>query len=134
MNDNDIKKLRGVIREEVASVVKKEVSASEQRLNQRLDNRVALVGESLIQKLEKSILSTEQRLEVKIKQLGNDIGDLISKELLPQIAEKADKTDIERLERKIDRAFDKDMDQDRRLDRIESVPIVALELKKPRKR
>lgn len=37
----------------------------------------------------------------------------------------ATKSDIDRLERKIDRINAKDMEQDRRLDRIEAAPAVA---------
>lgn len=40
----------------------------------------------------------------------------------------ATKTDIDRLERKIDTILDKDMEQDKRLDRIESIPIIAHEI------
>lgn len=79
-------------------------------------------------------IASEQRLGIKIKQLGTDIGDWISEQVLPQIAEKSDKTDIERIERKIDKTIDKDIEQDRRLDRIESMSVVALELKKPSKK
>ena len=118
MNNDDIKKLRSVIREEVTTAVKEEVSSAEQRLSHKIDG---------------SISSAEQRLGEKIKQLSLDIGDFISERVIPLFDEKADKSDIDRLENKIDRIIDKDIEQDRRLDRIESVSVVALELKKPRK-
>lgn len=72
MNNNDLRKLRVVIKEEVTTVVKKEISASEKKL----------MGE---------IGKTEQRL------LG-EMGKFVEEELLPAIEKKADKTDIDRLE------------------------------------
>lgn len=49
--------------------------------------------------------------------------------LLPIIDQKVDKTDIDRIKRKLDRVLAKDLEQDHRLDRIESLPTIAHELK-----
>ncbi len=122
MDDDVIKKLRDVIKEEVV--------ASEKRLENNLKTSLKV---ELAQVIKEEVVASEQRLKAKIKQLGDDIGDLISEQILPQIAEKADKFDIERLERKLDGVMDKNNEQDRRLDRIESVSVVAFELKRPGK-
>ncbi|MBI2596074.1 hypothetical protein HYW46_05070 [Candidatus Daviesbacteria bacterium] len=67
----------------------------------------------------------DEKLKESEKRLMGEIGDFFDQNLLPQIAEKADKTDIYRLERKLDKIFDKDFEQDRRLDKIESVSVIA---------
>lgn len=104
------------------------------------NNDLAKIGVLMDQKfkdfgvvVDEKLASSEQRLKEEIsaseKRIMNDMGDFIDHSLLPQIKEKADKSDIDRLERKMDRALDNNMKQNRRLDSIESVPVIAHELK-----
>lgn len=71
----------------------------------------------------------EERLDGKINQLSVDLGMVLEKNILPMIAEKADKSDIDRLESKLDKALDKNIDLEKRVRDIEQVSVVAHELK-----
>ncbi len=106
MTDKDFKK--------IGSLLDEKLMTSEKRI----------MGELMTS--EKRIMG---ELMTSEKRIMGEIADFIDQNLLPQIAEKADKTDIDRLERKLDKIFDKDFEQDRRLDEIESVSVVAHELK-----
>ncbi len=98
MTDEDIKKLRGVIREEVTSVVNQEVTLIVKR-------EVALTVKTTVTPIiQKEVRASEERLTARIRQLSVDIGDY-----------------IERIEEKLDKATNKNSEQDIRLDRIESV-------------
>ncbi len=72
MTDNDLKNIQ--------KIVKDEASSTEQKLSKMMDEKLAAT--------QKGIFA--------------DIGNFISDNLIPVIAEKADKSDIDRLERKID--------------------------------
>ena len=74
----------------------------------------------------------DEKLAASEKRLNEDIGNFIEMNLLPQLGEKADKSDIDRLERKLDKALTKDLEQDQRLTKIESLPAIAHELKSKR--
>lgn len=83
----------------------------------------------------------DEKLEASEKRLNEDIGNFIEKNLLPQLDDKADKSDlkdlatksdIDRIERKLDRALVNDLEQDQRLTEIESLPAIAHELKPKR--
>ncbi|MDO8618881.1 MAG: hypothetical protein Q7R49_02925 [Candidatus Daviesbacteria bacterium] len=71
--------------------------------------------------VKEEVTASEQRIT-------KDIGNFIEENLLPQLADKADKTDIDRLERKLDRSLDKDIEQDSRLNQIEAIPAIAHQL------
>jgi len=115
MNKQDLNQIRTIVKEEVSTIVKEEVttivkeevSASEKRLEKRLSEEIG--------KSEKRVLG--------------EIGKFVEDQLLPLIEEKADKSDIDRLERKIDHITGKVSEHDVRITRIESVPVVAHELK-----
>lgn len=109
MGDNDLKKIRSVIREEIAST------------EQRLEKRITTTE----QRLRKDIISTEQRI------IG-EVGKFVEDQLLSQLEEKADKADIGRLERKFDHFASGVNDHDNRLSNIESIPAIAHELKSPK--
>lgn len=115
MTSDDFKKLR--------SVVKEEVVASEKRTQAKIV--------SSEQRLYKKIVISEKRTRAEIaasaRRINNDFGDFVDQNLLPLIAEKADKADVERLEgrldgmdRKLDLLLDKNMDHEGRIKRIES--------------
>lgn len=113
----------------IGSLIKKEVTDSEKRLETRLEA-----------KIEESISDSEKRVEAKIESSRQrtviDLGDFMEVTLFPMIAEKADKTDIDRLERKLDRAIGTNLDHETRITAIEHVPVVAnmLRIKKSKSR
>ncbi len=84
-----------------------------------------------LKKIGDLITDSEKRLVIEVSNFVNNT-------ILPQLDEKSDKadleflaskTDIDRLERKLDRIFDKDLEQDQRLGDLESISLVAHELK-----
>lgn len=111
MNKSDLHEIRGVIKEEVSQIVKNEVT-------QIVDERVT---------------ASERKLEQKIKaseeKIISEVAKFISDDILPQIDEKADKTDIERLERKLDRSLDMSIDHESRIKEIEHISVIAHQLK-----
>ncbi len=111
LTSNDLKQIRSIVNEEVSS----QLAPSETRLQDKIDG-------------------VEQRLEAKInesaKQIRLEVGDFISDQVLPLFDDLATKSDIDRLERKLDREIDTNIIQNNRLGKIESTPTVALELKK----
>lgn len=117
MIKQDLNEIRTLIKEEVSASEKRltgELAASEKRLEGKLEaSEKRLVGE--INKSEKKVLG--------------EVGKFVTDELLPAIDEKADKADIERLERKIDLLGDKNAEFNSRITQIESIPIIAHELK-----
>lgn len=58
----------------------------------------------------------EDRLKIEITSSGSrimtDIGKFMEDHLFPMIEEKADKTDIDRIERKLDRVIDTGLDHE----------------------
>ena len=114
MDSNDFKQLRTIIREEVTSVVDEKLVASEERLR----NEIAGSGKIL----RGEIVESEKRVV-------SGIVDFISDHLMPLIDEKADRTDIDRLERKLDFYVDKTIDLKSRVDDIGSILAIAHELK-----
>lgn len=68
------------------------------------------------------------------KRVTQDIGNFINDNLLPQLEEKADKSDIQRLERKLDNFSSQVIEQNHRFSKIESIPIIAHELKAKKKK
>ena len=89
-----------------------------QRISKLFDEKLAVSEERL-----------KKHTTDSVKQLSTDVGDFIAENLFPMIEEKADKTDIDRLERKLDRVLDKSIDHEHRIKDIEQVPVVAHELR-----
>ena len=85
---------------------------SEQRMVGRIDEvEQRMVGriDEVEQRMVGKIKGSEEKMLTQFRQLSDDLGELIDSTILPQIAEKADKADIERLERKIDIIIDKNL-------------------------
>ena len=103
MDDKDFNRIRTIVREEVGTTVKQEISESEARLRTMV---------------KEEITASEGR-----------IGQFLEERVIPLIEQKADKTDIDRLEGKLDNNIARTMEQGHRLDTLESLPMIAHELK-----
>lgn len=75
----------------------------------------------------------DKKIDASEKRILGEMGRFVSDEILPQIDKKADKTDIDRVERKLDYFGARTMENTTRLDTIESLPTVAHELKLQKK-
>ena len=85
------------------------------------DDDLKKIGEIVYQKITKA-------LEVSEKRIMGEIGDFINKNILPQLDRMEDSTNS--ISRKLDITVAKDVEQDRRLDKIEAVPVIAHEIKR----
>ena len=128
MNSDDFKKIK--------TIVKEEVSASEKRLRKDLSKTEQKLKKEISaseQRLRGEISASEQRLRGEISASANsvmtDIGQYMEDNLFPMIDEKADKTDIDRLEGKLDRLINASKDYEIRIKDIERIPVIANELK-----
>ena len=121
MNNDDLNKFRKVVREEVSQVVDESVSASEKRLVGTIDEKISASEKRLDQKID-------QRITVSEEKIINAVSKFISEDVLTQLDEKADKADIERLERKIDRCLDMNVDHESRIKDIEQISVIAHQL------
>jgi len=86
-----------------------------------------LLDESL-KPLKKDLKEVREEIAASEKRIVKDIVDFVSDHLIPIIDEKADKTDMDRVERKLDLYIDKTIVLKSRVDDIESLPTVAHEL------
>lgn len=105
------------------------------------NNDLKQLGALIDEKLDKRLSITETRLREEItassKEVKEDVGDFIEHTLMPLInqrfdtidEDKADKSDIDRIERKLDRLTSTDLDHEKRIRDIELVPVIAHELK-----
>jgi hypothetical protein len=72
----------------------------------------------------------DEKLAASEKRVIGEVGKFIEDHLFPMIEEKADKTDIDRIERKLDRAIDTGLDHESRIKTIEQLPSIAHQIKK----
>ncbi|MDO8570331.1 MAG: hypothetical protein Q7R97_01990 [Candidatus Daviesbacteria bacterium] len=138
MTTDDLKQIRGVIKEELSFVegrfdnklssVETKLTSVETGLSKRLTS-----VETGLSSVKEELTSVETRLEQKIeeseKHVMSDIAQFINDRIAPMFEEKADKSDIERIERKLDSNLAMNLDQKYRLEKIESLPTIAHELK-----
>lgn len=92
----------------------KKIEASEKKISKLLDEKMGVseekISRSVDEKIKTSIKASEERLVERLtseihaseKRIIRDIGDFLEQSLLPQIDEKANKTDVERVERRVD--------------------------------
>ena len=88
--------------------------------------------------LKAELLTSDTGLKAELlasdKRVTDNVSNFIEETLLPMINERfdetADKADIDRIERKLDRLIDTSLDHEQRIKEIESVPVVAHELKR----
>lgn len=115
LNSQDLKQIRNVVKDEIdasANGLRKEIEKSTQGLRKE----IAGSAEGLRKEVKASADQVKSELRAEIKEsegrIYEGIGNLISDGILPQLAEKADKSDIDRIERKIDKIIAKDLEQD----------------------
>lgn len=128
MNDDALQK--------ISKLLDKKLVDSENRLDKKLSALENRLDEKLAvseKRSDKKLVALEKRLKKhttdSIKQLSSDVGDFMQENLFPMIEEKADKSDIDRLERKLDRVLDSSVDHESRIKAIEQIPAIAHELK-----
>lgn len=102
MNDEDLKKFRKVVQEEI-KVVREEIGA-------------------VRKEIRTEITASERRILKVMSEGFNGVGEFMENSIFPELEKKADKSDIDRLETKLDK-------NSARLDSIESIPVIAHELK-----
>ncbi len=93
------------------------------------DDDFQRIGKLFDEKLAVSEERLKKHTTDSVKQLSTDVGEFIAENLFPMIEEKADKTDIDRLESKLDKVLDKGIDHESRIKDIEQIPIIAHELR-----
>lgn len=72
----------------------------------------------------------DEKLAASEKRVIGEVGKFIEDHLFPLIEEKADKSDIDRIERKLDRVIDTGLDHGNRIKTIKQLPSIAHQLKK----
>ena len=88
--------------------------------------------------LKAEMIASNKSLKAELltsdKRVTDNVSNFIEETLLPMINERfdetVDKADIDRIERKLDRLIDTSLDHEQRIKEIESVPVVAHELKR----
>lgn len=132
-NDDLVQKIGDIVDEKINKALDEKLAASEQRIKTELTASLKTEITSTEQRLKAEIVSTEQRLKTEIavsdKRVMADIGSFMEDTLFPMIDEKADKEDIARLERKLDKTLNTNLDHERRIKDIEHVSVIAHELK-----
>ncbi len=128
MNDTDINKLSNLIDQKLKGfgiVVDKKFAAFEERFDGKLT--------TFEERFDGKLTTFEERLKKhttdSVKELSTDVGNFIAENLFLMIEEKADKSDIDRLERKLDRVLDTTIEHGSRIRDIEHIPIDAHELR-----
>lgn len=139
MTDDDLNKIRTLVREEVTSGEKKmlgKMTSSEKRMLGKITSSERKMLDKMTsgeKRMLGKITSGEKRVLDKMDQqerrILTDIGVYLEDQLFPMLEEKADKTDIDRLERKIDNISTNLIDSEKRISNIESLPIIAHQLK-----
>ncbi len=122
MKDKDLQNISNLLDEKLAN--------SEKKLTNALDKRLKASEEKISGLMD-------EKLAISEKKILNEIGDFIHQNLLPQLNEKADRNDLEkisgqmdRIERKLDNFSGQVTSNNQRLNDLESLPIIAHELRK----
>lgn len=102
-----------------------EIGAVEERITGLMGTSIQESESRMTGRIESAIQRSEKKIGLKLEQLSNDIAEMVDNTILPMIAEKADKSDIERLERKLDRVIDKVSEHDLEINKIKSQVIVS---------
>ncbi|MBI2086114.1 hypothetical protein HYT74_02115 [Candidatus Daviesbacteria bacterium] len=135
MTNNDLNQIGSLIDKKLSATedrLKREIALTEERLDKKIsstEEKLKIEISSVEERMNKEIDATKEELLASDKKIMVDIGTFMEDTLFPMIDEKADKSDIDRIERKLDRVLDASLDHGRRIKDIESVPVVAHDLK-----
>ncbi len=112
LDKNDLQQIRIILKEEVSESsdgLREDMKDLEtglrgkmQSLETGLRDEIRSVETGLRGEIKSLEATLKAEIQTSARQLSTEIGDFITDNVLPQIEEKADKTDIDRLERKID--------------------------------
>lgn len=110
------------------------LSGSEQRINQRMDSKFAEMEVRITASEDRVLRRMDDNIKVAESRIMRELGNFFEQVITPQfdtLSSKADKIEarLDGIDRKLDRNLDKELVQDGRLDKIESVPVVAHALK-----
>lgn len=124
--DEDLRKIK-----ELLEIVKHKVGMMEvSRRGQSAQLSLMKDQQSVInEKLDNLSESLDEKFAAAEKRVLGEIGKFVEDEILPAIDEKADKADIDRIERKLDNFGARVMEHGQRLDTIEFLPTIAHELR-----
>ncbi|MBI2601309.1 hypothetical protein HYW42_05160 [Candidatus Daviesbacteria bacterium] len=139
MTDDDVNKLSTLMDSKLDKFkgeIKKEISTSRQDLSeeisavrQDLSEEISAVRQDLSEEISAVRQDLSEEISASEKRVIKGIVDFVSDHLIPLIDEKADKTDVERIERKLDSYIDETIVLKARVGDIEALPTVAHELK-----
>lgn len=111
MNNDDFKK--------IGKILDKKLAASEKSLTSQIDKKIEAFGKRIISEIgdfvNESIIPQFDRLEGKIDGLEDRMDRMESR--------------IDSMDRKLDKTLEKNIEQDQRLDKVESIPVIAHQLK-----
>lgn len=132
MTDEDINKIGVLIDSrlgEFRDEIKDSISASEKNLRAFVGDSISASEKSLRGEIDSVENSLRQEILASEKRVVKGFVDFVSDSLMPLIDDKAGKTDIDRIEHKLDNLSARTMESSHRLDVIESIPVIAHELK-----
>lgn len=99
------------------------------QIGKLLDEKLTAIEKRLRTEIAATKDSLRTEIAEKSDEVVNVLLEFMQAHLIPLIAESADKSDVERIERRIDHLADKVSEHDVRLKNIESIPAIAHQLK-----
>lgn len=103
------------------------------QISKLLDEKLTATRKDLTTVFDEKLTATEKRLKAEITESENniieEIAGFMEVNLLPKLDGKADKSAVERTERRIDHLAVKIGEYDVRLKNIETIPVVSHQLK-----
>lgn len=125
MTNNDLDQIKGVLKEEIDKALDKRLSVTEKIFDEKLT--------ATEKRLRTEIAAVERRLKSEITDSGDniieEIAGFMEVNILPKFEGKADKSGLDRIEGRTDRLADKVSQHDVRFKNIESIPVIAHQLK-----
>ncbi|MDP3758290.1 MAG: hypothetical protein Q8Q86_01095 [Candidatus Daviesbacteria bacterium] len=135
MTNNDLNQIKGAFKEEIGIALNKRLSATEQMFDKKLtdaEKRLKTEIAATEKRFNSRLASTEEHLKSEIATSGDniieEIAGFMEVNILPKLEGKVDKSNIERIERRLDHVNDKIGGHDVRIKDIESIPAVVLQL------
>lgn len=121
MTNDDLNQIQNVLRVEINTALDSKLAGTEKRLRTEIG--------STEKRLRGEMGSLKVEIAASEKRVITEIVDFVHDQLMPLIDDKADKTDIESAARRTDYLGNKVGEHDVRLENIESIPVVAHQLK-----